>query len=248
MAVTLICVDTNQNHQKFWTGEVLANGDLRVSWGRVGTKGQEKIHAIGQPAIAQAKLNKLLAEKRAKGYQQQEQEGEAERLRFDELSNGNAIVSRIETLEGILQQWQVVVDVRFERQTGLLVSQIGVLHHDRLLAAQTILQTGEVRFQAGARVDDALEQYLRLIPIRMGRLNPMDLFGNLAKLRQQRGLLDDLLRCIGLIQAIRDLIQNELANPATIITDKAQWVEWGVIPVVEMQAVVTDERMQAIEW
>jgi hypothetical protein len=25
-------------------------------------------------------------------------------------------------------------------------------------------------------------------------------------------------------------------------------VEWGVIPVVEMQAVVTDERMQAIEW
>jgi predicted DNA-binding WGR domain protein len=35
MAVTLVCVDTHQNHQKFWTGEVLANGDLRVSWVRL---------------------------------------------------------------------------------------------------------------------------------------------------------------------------------------------------------------------
>jgi predicted DNA-binding WGR domain protein len=248
MAVTLVCVDTHQNHQKFWTGEVLANGDLRVSWGRVGTKGQEKIHAIGRPAIAQAKLNKLLAEKRAKGYQQQEQEGEAEQIRFDELSNGNMIIDRIQTLEEILREWQSVVDLRFDQQTGRLMSQIGVLHRDRLLAAQNILETGAAQFQAGAQVDEALEQYLRLMPIRMGRLNPRDLFGNLAKLRQQRGLLDDLLRCIDLIQAIRDLIQSELANPATVITDKAQWVEWGMTPDVGMQAAITDERMQAIEW
>ena len=65
----LICVDVMENHNKFWSAWVLENGDLFVEYGRVGSTAQSKLHAIGNINAATNKLNTLVKQKRAKGYQ-----------------------------------------------------------------------------------------------------------------------------------------------------------------------------------
>jgi len=53
---------SDERSHKFWTCEPIGNGEVRISWGRIGTEGQSHVKSEGEG------LNKI-REKLAKGYQ-----------------------------------------------------------------------------------------------------------------------------------------------------------------------------------
>lgn len=73
MEIYLVFVDTVHNSNKFWSAKV-EGSNLTVQWGRVGYKSQTKVHALTSYQRAVAKLNNLIAEKKAKGYRESQPE------------------------------------------------------------------------------------------------------------------------------------------------------------------------------
>jgi predicted DNA-binding WGR domain protein len=69
-SVRLICVDTARNSNKQWIGWVMPNGDLYAEYGRVGYAQKPHVYPCRSVRAAQSKLNRLILEKRGKGYQQ----------------------------------------------------------------------------------------------------------------------------------------------------------------------------------
>ena len=61
----LICTEDGSN--KFWEGAV-EGSTLTVRFGKVGTAGQTKVKQLASPAAAAKELDKVVAEKRKKGY------------------------------------------------------------------------------------------------------------------------------------------------------------------------------------
>ncbi|MFB2770458.1 WGR domain-containing protein [Pelatocladus sp. BLCC-F211] len=68
METYLVFVDAVRNSNKFWSAKVSSN-NLIVEWGRVGYKSQTKTHFLESYQKAVLKFNKLVAEKKMKGYQ-----------------------------------------------------------------------------------------------------------------------------------------------------------------------------------
>lgn len=67
-------VYTDGSSRKFWEISVSGN-NLTVRFGRIGAKGQEKTKTFGSPALAATEQDKLIAEKRNKGYREVIPEG-----------------------------------------------------------------------------------------------------------------------------------------------------------------------------
>lgn len=69
METYLVFVDTLRNSNKFWSAKVEGNR-LTVEWGRVGYNSQTKVHSLNSYQQAANKYHSLVAEKKAKGYQE----------------------------------------------------------------------------------------------------------------------------------------------------------------------------------
>ncbi len=244
--VTLTCVDAVHNHHKFWIGEVLADGNLKVAWGRVGSKGQEKIHLLGNFTLADRKLGQLVSEKESKGYRYQPEATPAETLNFSQLAEGEAILGQMQQVETILQRYATQLDLHFDRNTGRLVSQLGVIDRVKINRARSLLVDCE---RSSTLWQPLTEELLLTIPLKShGRVSPTELLGDAGKINTMRRMLTELLECTNIIDAIRELIQAAMANPSQLIADKAQWVEWGAIDAVSVPVAIEDGRMASIEW
>jgi predicted DNA-binding WGR domain protein len=244
--VTLTCVDAVHNHHKFWIGEVLANGNLKVAWGRVGSKAQEKIHPLGNFTLADRKLSQLVSDKENKGYRYQPEAAPAETLNFSQLAQGEVILGMMRQVEIILQRYATKLDLYFDRNTGRLVSQLGVIDRVKINRARSLLVDCE---RSSTLWQQLTEELLLSIPLKShGRVNPTELLGDASKVNTMRRMLTELLECTNIIDAIRALIQAEMANPSQLIADKAQWVEWGAVGSVSAVVAIEDGRMASIEW
>jgi predicted DNA-binding WGR domain protein len=244
--VTLTCVDAVHNHHKFWIGEVLTNGNLKVSWGRVGSRGQEKIHALGNFTLADRKLGQLVSEKEGKGYRYQPEAAAAETLNFSQLAQGDAILGMMQQVEIILRRYATKLDLQFDRTTGRLVSQLGIIDRVKINRARSLLVDCE---RSSTLWQQLTEELLLSIPLKShGRVSPTELLGDAGKVNAMRRMLTELLECTNIIDAIRELIQAEMANPSQLIADKAQWVEWGAVDAVLVAVAIEDGRMASIEW
>ncbi|MEJ1931436.1 WGR domain-containing protein, partial [Nostoc sp. NIES-2111] len=69
METYLVYVSATTNSNKFWTAKIEEN-KLTVQWGRVGYKAQTKVHQLSSQGQAISKYNNLVAEKKAKGYEE----------------------------------------------------------------------------------------------------------------------------------------------------------------------------------
>ena len=193
----LICVDVMENHNKFWSAWVLENGDLFVEYGRVGSNAQSKLHAIDNVNAATTKMNALVKQKRAKGYQAIAI-ADSKSLDYDLLTNGSTIQDEIEDIQ---QQWKRMEPfslIRFHPELGQFRSLSGSLSADVVSIARSLLETVQTHYRRG---DDefipAVEAYIRVIPMRStAKLNAHDLLGSRLKLSQQNELLDTLERCL----------------------------------------------------
>ena len=66
--VHLVFVDTLANSNKFWKAKANDNGDLEVTWGRVGYNGQTKTRNCGSYGAALYELHTIATKKKQKGY------------------------------------------------------------------------------------------------------------------------------------------------------------------------------------
>ena len=238
----LICVDVMENHNKFWSAWVLENGDLLVEYGRVGSTAQSKLHAIGSVNSATTKMNALVKQKRAKGYQAIAI-ADSKSLDFSLLTNGSAIQDEIEDIQ---QQWKRMEPfslIRFHPESGQFRSLSGGLSADVLTIARSHLETVQTHYRRG---DDefipAVEAYIRVIPMRStAKLNAYDLLGSQLKLSQQVELLDTLERCLSQVDRLRDLIQSTLSGG-----DRSAWLSWGAVPDAIPTGFSDDGRSSAI--
>ena len=74
-------VQNEDNHHKFWHGEIVqTNGMylLNTMWGRIGTKGQQKLYKFSSEWEARSKLGDKMSEKMRGGYHKVTQEQLAE--------------------------------------------------------------------------------------------------------------------------------------------------------------------------
>ena len=240
----LICVDVMENHNKFWSAWVLEDGNLVVEYGRVGSNAQTKLHAIGNVNAATDKLNTLVKQKRAKGYQVAAI-ANSKSLDYSLLTNGSAIQDEIEQIQ---QQWKRIEAfslIRFHPESGQFRSLSGSLSMDVVTIARSHLERVQTHYRRG---DDefipAVEAYIRVIPMRStAKLNAHDLLGSRLKLSQQIELLDTLERCLSQVDRIRDLIQSTLNGG-----DRSAWLSWGTVLEVIPTEFVDDGRSSAIHW
>ena len=240
----LICVDVMENHNKFWSAWVLENGDLFVEYGRVGSTAQSKLHAIGNVNAATTKMNALVKQKRAKGYQAIAI-ADSKSLDYSLLTNGSAIQEEIEDIQ---QQWKRMEPfslIRFHPESGQFRSLSGGLSADVVTIARSLLETVETHYRRG---DDefipAVEAYIRVIPMRStAKLNAHDLLGSRLKLSQQTELLDTLERCLSQVDRLRELIQSTLSG-----NDRSAWLSWGAVPNAIATGFSDDGRSSAIHW
>ena len=134
----LICVDVMENHNKFWSAWVLENGDLLVEYGRVGSTAQSKLHAIGSVNAATNKMNSLVKQKQAKGYQVIAI-ADSKSLDYSLLTNGSVIQDDIEAIQ---QQWKRMEPfslIRFHPESGQFRSLSGGLSADVVTIARSHL-------------------------------------------------------------------------------------------------------------
>jgi len=240
----LICVDVMENHNKFWSAWVLENGNLVVEYGRVGSNSQTKLHAIGNVNAATHKLNTLVKQKRAKGYQAIAI-ADSKSLDYDLLTNGSAVQDEIEAIQ---QQWKRMEPfslIRFHPESGQFRSLSGGLSADVVTIARLHLETVQTHYRRG---DDefipAVEAYIRVIPMRStAKLNVHDLLGSRLKLNQQTELLDTLERCLSQVDRMRELIQSTLGGG-----DRSAWLSWGAVPNAIATGFSDDGRSSAIHW
>ncbi|MCC2692880.1 WGR domain-containing protein [Nodularia sp. LEGE 04288] len=73
METYLVFVDAVRNSNKFWSAKV-EDSQLIIEWGRVGYKSQTKVHSLASNQRAIFKYYQLVAEKKAKGYQESQSE------------------------------------------------------------------------------------------------------------------------------------------------------------------------------
>ena len=240
----LICVDVIENHNKFWSAWVLENGDLWVKYGRVGHTAQSKLHAIGNVNATTQKLNTLVKQKQAKGYQVAAI-ANSKYLDYSLLTNGSAIQDEIEDIQ---QQWKRMEPfslIRFHPELGQFRSLSGGLSADAVTIARSLLERIQTHYRRG---DDefipAVEAYIRVIPMRStAKLNAHDLLGSRLKLSQQAELLDTLDRCLSQVDRIRALIQSTLNG-----NDRSAWLSWGAVPNPIATGFSDDGRSSAIHW
>ena len=240
----LICVDVTENHNKFWSAWVLENGDLWVEYGRVGSNAQTKLHAIGNVNAAIQKLNTLVKQKRAKGYQAAAI-ADSKSLDYTPLPNGDVIREEIEQIQQQWKRMEAFSLIRFHPDTGQFRSLSGSLSADVLTIARSLLERIQTHYRRG---DDefipAVEAYIRVIPMRStAKLNAHDLLGSRLKLSQQAELLDTLEQCLSQVDRIRALIQSTLNGG-----DRSAWLSWGIALDVIPTEFVDDGRSSAIHW
>jgi len=69
MEIYLVYVNAANNSNKFWSAKVEDN-KVTVQWGRVGYNAQTKVHPFNTHQQVTYKYHNLVAEKKAKGYQE----------------------------------------------------------------------------------------------------------------------------------------------------------------------------------
>jgi predicted DNA-binding WGR domain protein len=240
----LICVDVTENHNKFWSAWVLENGDLFVEYGRVGSTAQSKLHAIGNVNAATNKMNTLIKQKRAKGYQAI-LTADSQSLDYNLLPNGEVIREEIEAIQQLWKPMETFSLIRFHPDMGQFRSLSGSLSAEAMTIARSRLNQVQTHYRRG---DDefiaAVEAYIRIIPMRSAaKLNAHELLGSRLKLSQQAELLDTLEQGLSQVDRIRDLIQSTLSG-----NDRSAWLSWGVVPNASNTSFSDDGRSSAIHW
>ncbi|MBM0745005.1 WGR domain-containing protein (plasmid) [Phormidium sp. CLA17] len=262
--VKLICVNATTNSNKQWAAWVLSDGTLYVEYGRVNYAQKPHVYSCRSVALADNKLNQLLAEKRNKGYRPVQVEDQPQIfLDFNQLGSDYAETVR-EKIDQLASMAEPVINhtaIRFDRDRGVFVTQMGTVSRQTLTQATMALQkikaslNGTIRrgYESSPYLD-AVEQYLSTVPLPIGmKLEARQVLGNLDQITQQFGMLQTLEGCLGKVEEIRIMIEQAIAGGGAVGSDeRARWLNWGateeITEMEEQTALAADERACWVRW
>jgi poly [ADP-ribose] polymerase len=227
-----ICVDVASNSNKFWNIAVRDDHSAVTEWGRVGEAGSRKEFAFGDPSQARRFFETKRREKEGRGYSPLRTLGSTDANRHARLAE-----VALEQLHADCEETQRLVarlaranvhqilahtSLQYNASTGAFSTPLGIVTRDALIEARGLL--GEIAALVQAdRYDDArlpgiLSQYLMLVPRDIGRAKPEPrrLFPDLASIREQNGLLDNLQASLG--TALKPA-ESEAGEPAPRLFD-----------------------------
>lgn len=211
-----ICVNIQENNNKFWEIELHDNDDVVTRWGRVSESGgiQTKSYAgIGEKGYdkkIREKTNKSKPDKCYTEVRTIESGGTTQTkvvsssnlsdLAKQEIkSNSPETVALIEKLvKANIHNITSHTTMTFNKVTGLFETPLGVVTSDAVVEARDWLkQIGDIvaKNQWGnPHLITCVNQYMRLVPSDFGRrkFTPQDIFPDLAAVRQQNDILDSL--------------------------------------------------------
>jgi predicted DNA-binding WGR domain protein len=253
-SVHLICVNSRDNHNKFWEGYVLPDGALYAKYGRVNYRGQTHSYSCGSVAKAQTKLQQLVREKRSKGYAEVELDHASNQtLNFSVLGErAEKIKAQIHQLEIDAEIIHQYTSIQFDSEKGQYRTNLGILTVQTIERAERLLD--QVVYAQGSRnrttLIQAIEAYLRLIPMPIGMsLNPETLLGEYTQVENQRAAIQALREGIERINQIRDQIKVMIAaNQNTNQNERSFWLSWGESDSVEVETAFEDSRSDCVSW
>lgn len=174
----LIMVSANNNNNKFYHVTLSDTGTVTKRYGRVGVEGVSRTESTGRHGF-----DKVIREKTNKGYKQTQIVSESSAaVKNDNLSDiakkalvgsggSNSILEElVDTLvrlnnHDILETSGGLIKVNSE---GLMTTPLGLINQNSINAAQAILRSLETTPVSGARFVPQLEEYLSLIPQKVG--------------------------------------------------------------------------------
>lgn len=207
------CVE--ENHNKFWTGELYDNGDVITRWGRVGDTGQSKSF----PSAGNSFLEKKLREKEGKGYRVIDTVGKSSSIKptassnnvssrelndiaHKQIKSNNPIVTKL--IEKLVKENAHSImsstggKIVYNDTTGLFTTATGdVVSQTTIDSANSILEeigdmvvSKDYSVNLGRKTND----YLMLIPSDFGRkkLDIREWWSDLSKVQSQKQILDSL--------------------------------------------------------
>ncbi|MEX0272059.1 WGR domain-containing protein [Leptolyngbyaceae cyanobacterium UHCC 1019] len=262
--VKLICVNATTNSNKQWAAWVLPDGTLYVEYGRVNYAQKPHVYSCRSVALADNKLNQLLAEKRNKGYRPVQVEDQPQIfLDFNQLGSDYAETVR-EKIDQLASMAEPVINhtaIRFDRDRGVFVTQMGTVSRQTLTQATMALQKIKASLNGAIRRGyesspylDAVEQYLSTVPLPIGmKLEARQVLGNLDQITQQFGMLQTLEGCLGKVEEIRIMIEQAISWGGAVGSDeRARWLNWGateeITEMEEQTALAGDERACWVRW
>lgn len=206
--VRLIFADADANHNKYWHGKLYVNGDLEVEWGRVGYKGQRKLHS----GAGISKLNSLKKSKLNKGYTEQRTVAASVKQTSTTINKSGLKEQAIRDIGGnkevqSLVSWLAEVNIhnivnntsiKYDESSGAFTTPLGLVTLDGILDARNILGNISSLQQKGdndsAEFRKAASDFLRIVPQNIGMKQGWhrNLFGNDRMLTKQQDLLDSL--------------------------------------------------------
>jgi poly [ADP-ribose] polymerase len=206
------CVE--ENHNKFWTGELYDNGMVITRWGRVGDAGQFKEF----PGAGSSFLEKKLREKEGKGYRVIDSVKTAATnttvtpktvanaslrdVALKQIKSNNPIVAKL--IDKLVREnaHSIMVatggKITYNDTTGLFTTATGdVVSQATIDSANAVLEeiadlvaANNYSVDLGRKTND----YLMLIPTEIGRrkLDVREFWDNLSKVQAQKQILDSL--------------------------------------------------------
>jgi len=201
------CVDCKSNHNKLWQYTLYDNGDLLVEWGRVGCSLQTKMHPGGRH-----KLFGLLRNKEGKGYKEVEtlESGQVQTHAVAQTTLKQVATEQIKHTSNEVKKligWLAEVNrhtilsnttMTYNATNGLFSTPLGIVTPRSVSSARNLLATIQ-RYVAitdfdNSRFIDALEQYLVLIPQKVGHARGWHrtFLVDTVAVQQQNDILDSL--------------------------------------------------------
>lgn len=230
---TLVKTNVDANNNKFWKVEQFDNHTVQVINGRVGSAGQtQPLKSFASEDLASRFLDSKMRSKIRDGYKPFNgiNTGSATKTSVSRMALEIAATKQIRTndpdvvidlikrlVKANVHSILSSTDLKYDEQTGLFQTPLGVVTMDTIQQARSLLNTladfVKVSDFSSAGVKAALADYLMLIPQKVGRkLIVEDVIPDEDAVVRQSGILDDLESSVSQALALKDKPQTNEAE------------------------------------
>lgn len=203
-----ILVDVDRNNNKFWNIALREDHSAVTEWGRVGEASSRKEFSFEDSIRARRFFEGKRREKESKGYCPLRTLGTTDSNRsarltevaLEEIGGDCAETRRLVARLARANVHQILAQtsLMYDSETGAFSTPLGIVTRDALIEARALLhdlaETVRTEDYENPGVASTLSQYLMLVPRNIGRAkpDPRQLFPDLAAIREQSALLDNL--------------------------------------------------------
>jgi poly [ADP-ribose] polymerase len=240
-----IFADVTGNNNKFWNIQEHSDSSCSVQWGRVGANAQAQTKQFNSPYEAARFFDSKCREKESKGYEKLKVlSGKGEvvtaisKQKLAEIATQQIEADSAQTLSLVkrlatanIHNILSATTLTYDTAQGTFSTPLGIVTQDAIDDARALLAQ-MVKFVKKQNFRDQnyikmLNQYLRLVPQKIGRLDPESLIPDLAAIQRQNDILDSLKASLKLASS-QPAISSNVVMPK-LFEAKLQLIEDGKV-------------------